>query len=157
MYNSIYQNQAPQIGQLSNAINPAYQLPTYSTGGYTPLVGYGQQQQQAMLGGNLAGASGGVVGNNQQKPSFFQKGGAGQFALGALSTGASLWNSFQQNKLANKALNSQTGFANANLANTTDQYNTSFEGRANARYAAEGRSGEAAAYIAANRLPDRTV
>jgi hypothetical protein len=86
------------------------------------------------------------------KPGFFQEGGMGGFAIGAIQTLGNLWNSFQQNKLAKKSLELQTRAFETNLGNQTKSYNTALEDRINARYATEGRSQEAAGYIEKNRL-----
>ena len=85
-------------------------------------------------------------------PGFFQEGGGAGLALGAIQTLGSLWNSFQQNKLAKKSLALQTRAFETNLANQTQTYNTALEDRINARYATEGRSSEAAGYIERNKL-----
>jgi len=81
-------------------------------------------------------------------PGFFAQGGIGQFALGAIQTLGSLWNSFQQNKLAKQSFQFQKDAFNTNLANQEKSYNTALEDRINARYVNEGRSqAEADAYI----------
>ena len=81
-------------------------------------------------------------------PGFFAQGGVGQFALGAIQTLGSLWNSFQQNKLAKQSFQFQKDAFNTNLANQEKSYNTALEDRINARYVNEGRSqAEADAYI----------
>ena len=79
-------------------------------------------------------------------------GGNAQLALGAVQTLGSLWNSFQQNKLANKSLALQTRAFETNLANETQSYNTSLEDRIRARYHSEGRSDQADGYIAEHSL-----
>jgi len=86
------------------------------------------------------------------KTGFFQPGGGASLALGAIQTLGSLWNSFQQNKLAKKSFALQERAFETNLRNQTQTYNTALEDRINARYATEGRSGEAAAYIEKNKL-----
>lgn len=86
------------------------------------------------------------------RPGFFQEGGGAAMVLGGIQTLGSLWNSFQQNKIAKQSLNLQTRAFETNLANQTKTYNTALEDRINARYATEGRSQEAAAYIDKNRL-----
>jgi|SRR5690606_19151070 len=71
---------------------------------------------------------------------------------------ANLWNAFQANKLARQQFRFTRNFANANLANQTQSYNTALEDRARSRGVMEGRSqAEVDSYIAANRLKDRTV
>lgn len=83
---------------------------------------------------------------------IFGEFGPASIALGGLKTLGSIWNSFQQNKLAKKSLKFQKKAFQTNLANSTKVYNTALEDRIRARFATEGRSGEADAKIAANRL-----
>jgi len=83
---------------------------------------------------------------------LFGKGGTASIALGGLATLGSLWNSFQQQKLAKKTLKFQKSAFKTNLKNSTQVYNTALEDRIRARYATEGRSDEADAKIAENRL-----
>lgn len=88
-----------------------------------------------------------------QTPGFFAQGGIGQFALGAIQTLGSLWNSFQQNKMAKESMKFQKEAFTTNLANQEQSYNTALEDRINARYVTEGKSqAEADAYIQKNSL-----
>lgn len=88
-----------------------------------------------------------------QTPGFFAQGGVGQFALGAIQTLGSLWNSFQQNKMAKESMKFQKEAFTTNLANQEQSYNTALEDRINARYVTEGKSqAEADAYIQKNSL-----
>lgn len=81
-------------------------------------------------------------------PGFFSQYGPAQFALGAIQTLGSLWNSFQQNKLAKESFKFQKEAYATNLANQEQNYNTALEDRINARYVTEGKSqAEADAYI----------
>lgn len=77
-------------------------------------------------------------------------------ALGGLQTLGSLWNAFQANSLMKKSINAQTKFAQANLDNQTQSYNTTIADRARNRAFVEG-TGQAAVddYIAKNSLPSR--
>lgn len=76
--------------------------------------------------------------------------------LSALTTGlstlGSLWNSWQQTKVAKDSLNFQKDAYNTNLANQTKDYNTTLEARTRAQYATEGRDEEADAYINRRKL-----
>lgn len=88
-----------------------------------------------------------------QTPGFFSQYGPAQFALGAIQTLGSLWNSFQQNKMAKESMKFQKEAFATNLANQEQSYNTALEDRINARYVTEGKSqAEADAYIQKNSL-----
>ena len=99
-----------------------------------------------------AGAATGGAAGAGVKTGFWQPGGGASLALGAIQTLGSLWNSFQQNKLAKKSLALQERAFETNLKNQTQTYNTALEDRINARYATEGRTQEAASYIEKNKL-----
>jgi hypothetical protein len=76
-----------------------------------------------------------------------------QLAMSGLQTIGSLWNAFQANKLAKRAFNFQRDFANTNLRNQTQTYNTALEDRVGNRAFVQGMSPEQAnAYLAKNRL-----
>ena len=78
--------------------------------------------------------------------------------LGAAQTAAGLWNAYNANKLAKQQFKFTKNFANANLANQTQSYNTALNDRARTRGFMEGQSqGQIDQYIANNRLKDRTV
>ena len=86
---------------------------------------------------------------------FFSQNGPAQFALGTIQTLGSLWNSFQQHKLAKQTFKLQKEAYATNLANQEQSYNTELEDRISARYATEGRAnvaGDTAAYLEKNRL-----
>lgn len=78
------------------------------------------------------------------------------FGMQGLQGLGNLWGAWQSNKLARDQLNFTKDFANRNLANQTQAYNTALEDRGRARAAVEGQtSAEAQAYIDRNRLPTR--
>ena len=78
--------------------------------------------------------------------------------LGAAQTAAGLWNAYNSNKLAKQQFRFTKNFANANLANQTQSYNTALNDRARTRGFMEGQSqSQIDQYIANNRLKDRTV
>lgn len=77
-----------------------------------------------------------------QPPGFFGQGGMAQVGLGAISSLGSLWNSFQQSKIAKKALAFQERTFETNLANQTQSYNTELEDRIRNRYAGSGVTGD---------------
>jgi hypothetical protein len=86
-------------------------------------------------------------------PGIFGKGGLAQTGIAAIGTLGSLWNSFQQNKIAKKSLALQERTFETNLGNQTKTYNTELEDRIRTRYASEGRdSSEADAYVEKNKL-----
>ena len=113
----------------------------------------------AQLGGNLGSQTGGIAGNAVGADAAggilggaFGKNGVGTFALGGLQTLGSIWNSFQQMKLAKDTLKFQKNAFKTNLKNSTQVYNTALEDRIRARYHTEGRSDQADAKIEENRL-----
>lgn len=106
-----------------------------------------QQGYQPLLDAGINPINGDLL-----NPGFFQQGGGAQIGLGAIKTLGSLWNSYQQNKLAKQSLALQTRTFETNLANQRKTYNNSLEDRIRARYATEGRSDQADAKIEASRL-----
>ena len=76
-----------------------------------------------------------------------------QLALGGLNALGNLWGSVRASKLAKDQFNFTKDFANTNLNNQIQSYNTALEDRARSRAVAENRSPESAqAYIDQNRL-----
>ena len=74
-------------------------------------------------------------------------------ALGGIQTLGSLWNSYQQNKIAKEQLSLARKTFQTNLENNTQTYNTALEDRIRARHNTEGRSSqETDAYLSENRL-----
>ena len=125
------------ISGLNQTTNTGLTAPTTTTPGITA------PQVPGMTGGAAA----------PQTPGFFAQGGIGQFALGAIQTLGSLWNSFQQNKLAKESMKFQKEAFATNLANQEQSYNTALEDRINARYVTEGKSQvDADAYVQEHSL-----
>ena len=78
------------------------------------------------------------------------------FGLHGLNSLGNLWGAWQSNKLAKDQLNFTKNFAQANLSNQTQAYNTALEDRSRARAAVEGQNSQQQQdYVNRNRLPDR--
>jgi len=81
-----------------------------------------------------------------------------QLALGGLKTIGSLWQAWEANKLAKEQFKFGKDFANVNLTNQIQSYNTTLEDRGRTRAFTESQSPTAAAaYIDKNRLAPRTI
>lgn len=114
------------------------------------------QQTMAPVAGatNVAGAAGAGIGTMPGAPAagagtgpgFFNTGNA-QLVLGGIQTIGSLWNSFQQQKLAKETFAFNKQAYQTNLDNQRSTYNTALEDRIRSRYATEGRSEQADSYI----------
>lgn len=125
-------------------------------GGFSTFDGGNDPDRGGIFGNAVAkqgatagkGPDAGILGSG----GFFGEGGGASIALGAAQTLGTIWNSFQQFKLAKSSLKFQKKAFKTNLANSVKVYNTALEDRIRARFATEGRSGEADAKIAANRL-----
>ena len=126
-----------------------------------------QQAAMAPLGttGNLGGAVQGVdvtsafaPGTNTQ--GTFSKNADNTFntdniklLLGGVQMLGSLWNSFQQNKIAKEQLSLARETFQTNLENNRKTYNSALEDRIRSRYVTEGRSSaEADAYLQSHNL-----
>lgn len=82
----------------------------------------------------------------------------GKLAMGGMQTLGNLYMAFQANKLAKKQFSFQKDFANQNLANSIQSYNTTLEDRIRSRAVTEGRaSGYADEYLSKNKLADKRV
>lgn len=134
-------------------VNPGAAMANVGTGGATGMVAptsMAPTVQPPTVPGAVPGGVGGAA-----KPGFFSEFGPAQFALGAIQTLGSLWNSFQQNKLAKQSFQFQKEAFQTNLENQEQSYNTELEDRINARYVTEGRTNveaDKAAYLEKNRL-----
>ena len=113
---------------------------------YNAINAQGQNNQPVSI---LPGGQNGLSLGNFGTGSF---GGNLQLGLGAIQTLGSLWNSFEQNKLAKKAFKFQKQAFETNTRNQTKSYNTALEDRIRARYNTENRSSEADEYINRNKL-----
>lgn len=79
--------------------------------------------------------------------------GTAQVGLSALQSLGGLWNAFQSNKLAKDQFRFTKEFANTNLNNSIQSYNTQLADRARARAAVEGQTdAQRDQYINDNRL-----
>lgn len=77
--------------------------------------------------------------------------GVGNVMQGVGALGG-LWGGIQQNKIAKQQLALSREAYDTNMNNSIKTYNTALEDRIRSRYAMEGRSGEADAYLEKNRL-----
>lgn len=99
-------------------------------------------------GVNLPGGMGGGLGWNMD---------TAKLALSGLQTIGGLWGAFQANKLAKQQFRFQRDFAETNLANQIQSYNTALADRARSRGAMEGQSqAQTQAYIDQNQLSRRS-
>ena len=93
--------------------------------------------------------------NNQNTPGtgLGMNVGTMGLALGGLNTIGSLWNAWEANKLAKEQFAFSKDFANSNLKNSMESYNTTLENHTDARASYEGWSNqEANAYVREHRL-----
>jgi len=132
-------------GMSQTGMNAAVQ-----TAGSGAAMGGLSAQTQGLINQNINPITGAAI-----KPGFFGQGGMAQIGLGAISTLGSLWNSFQQNKIAKKSLALQEQTFETNLANQTQTYNTELRDRIENRYRSEGREdyqAQADSYVEENKL-----
>ena len=124
------------------------QMPGMGAAGAQAAQNYGlNQQHQGLIDQNINPITGQAI-----KPGFFGKGGMAEIGLGAIQTLGSLWNSFQQNKIAKESLQLQKQTFRKNIQNQTQTYNTALDDRIRARFASEGRSEQADAHIDKHKL-----
>lgn len=117
------------------------------------------------LNPNLQQQLGGITANGL--PKMPGAGGGGLFAgmsgldkaqaaLGGLQTIGGLWNAFQTQKLAKKQFSFAKDYAEANMANQIQSYNTALADRARSRAFVEGQPQSSAdAYVASNSMTRR--
>ena len=144
-YNPVMPEAMPGMGStaMNAAMAPVSSAATDMTSG---LSG----QTQGLINNNINPITGAAI-----RPGFFGQGGMAQIGLGAISTLGSLWNSFQQNKIAKKSLALQERTFETNLANQTQTYNTELTDRIENRYRSEGRENyqeQADSYVDKNKL-----
>lgn len=100
-----------------------------------------------------------INGTQPQAGTFF-KNADGSFntnnlglVVGGIQTLGSLWNSYQQNKLAKEQIALQRQSFQTNLANNTQTYNTALEDRIRSRHFTEGKtSAQTDQYLSQNKL-----
>jgi len=144
-YNPVMPEAMPGMGStaMNAAMAPVSSAATDMTSG---LSG----QTQGLINNNINPITGAAI-----RPGFFGQGGMAQIGLGAISTLGSLWNSFQQNKIAKRSLALQERTFETNLRNQTTTYNTELRDRIENRYRSEGRENyqeQADSYVESNKL-----
>lgn len=153
-YSSVYGQADPygtDMGSASMGMPTVNQSAAVASAGTTGVTNAGIAPPTA-VGAPGVTPPGGVTGA-KTGPGFFGEGGFASMALGAIQTLGSLWNSFQQNKLAKESLAFQKQGYAENMANTKMSYNTALQDRINSRYVTEGKSqAEAQSYIDKNKL-----
>lgn len=109
--------------------------------------------------GGILPSEKGILGTNQGPATGLGFNvGTGQLALSGFGALSNLWSGMQAMNLAKSQLAFQKGFANANLGNQIQSYNTTLADRARARGVTEGQSqSQVDQYVAQNRLANRTV
>lgn len=138
-------------GTPANLAMPSNAAPMMSSMGGTGInLGalIGMNPGQAAPGAALPGAAGGA--------GWFNKIG-GLEGIGSIASTlgdlGKLWGAFQGVKMARDQLNFSKDSYNTNLHNTTQDYNTSLEGKIRSQYRTEGRSSsDADRYLAAHSL-----
>jgi hypothetical protein len=118
------------------------------------LGGGGGGGASSILGGFGTGPQGGAApgaGLPGGGTSFFGEGGIASTGLGAIQTLGSIWNSFQQMKLAKDSLKFQKNAFRDQLGDQRQVYNTALEDRINSRYFTEGKSQDQADQYVADR------
>lgn len=86
-------------------------------------------------------------------PGWFGEHGKMGTIIGGVQVLGSLWNSFQQHKMAKEQMSFAREQWDTNLKNQTQTYNTALEDRIRARHHTEGRgSGETDAYLKKHSL-----
>lgn len=137
---SYWDQQANQMLRVNPLYQPVQQVPIQSMPVQTVNVAPTLQANQAQ---EVAKAA---MGNQQINPNIGRNfwdnlttpNGLQGIASGLGAIG-SLWNTFQQNKLAREQFKWQRDFANKNYANSVKNYNTSLETKADIRAASENR------------------
>ena len=93
------------------------------------------------------------VGPQQNGPGWFGEHGKLNTIIGGVQTLGSLWNSYQQHKMAKEQMAFAREQWDTNLANQTQTYNTALEDRIRSRHFAEGKdSGQTDAYLKEHSL-----
>lgn len=135
-------------GMDQNAAGAAVQQVAGGAGGAAGQYSGLSDQTAGLMRNNINPITGDAI-----KPGMFGAGGIAQTAIGAIGTLGSLWNSFQQSKIAKKSLQLQEKTFETNLANQKKTYNTELEDRIRTRYDQERRDpSEADSYVKKNKL-----
>lgn len=168
LYDSIFGYGADTTGLNLGASNPIgsymQSAPAVSAPSIPPVsaipgtVGGGIMTDLNRLNSNYYPAAPGANANQGTGSGFGLNLGTLNVALQGLSTIGSLWQAWEANKLAKEQFKTSKAFANANLANQIQSYNTALEDRSRSRAFTEGQSAEEAqSYIDKNRLQERQI
>lgn len=105
-------------------------------------------------GGNNFGGGAGIGGGQANGGSGFGfNANTIGMVVGGIQALGSMWNSYQQHKLAKKSMKLQEEAYRTNLANQTKTYNTALEDRIRARHHTEGRAAnETTSYLSRHSL-----
>lgn len=161
----MYDNQnqpSLSFGSLGSATTNGSQIGSFGSGmldysvgsqGNTGMSGSGSLTGPVVQTPQVPGVNGGVAPQGGGGTGWFGKDGKMNTIIGGVQVLGSLWNSYQQHKMAKE----QMGFAreqwDTNLKNQTQTYNTALEDRIRARHFTEGKGAEATdAYIEKNSL-----
>jgi len=117
-----------------NAVAQQAMAPIQSTGINAPNAG---ANMAPIATPGTTAAAGAATNTN---PGFWQEGGGAQIGLGAIQTLGSLWNSFQQQKMAKKTFNLNKRAYENNLNDQRSTYNSALEDRIRSRGAYNGAS-----------------
>lgn len=151
------------LGWISNVFQNGSNMSAQQTGTVGAVTGAGASGATGTTGLDLASQgvtdTGTVLdgpngaGSVQGGPGFWSKDGGAGMILSGVQTLGSLWNSYQNHKIAKDQMNFAREQWSTNLANQTQTYNTALEDRIRARHHTEGKgASETNAYLDKHKL-----